>query len=277
MNTKLLYITLLVSLTVSFSAIAQKKVVILHTNDTHSRIEPMPDNDSYEPNIGGVARREAYINSIRQENKNVLVFDSGDFLQGTPYLNLFKGKVEVAALNEMKYDAVTLGNHEFDYGLEMLETVIRQAKFPIITTNYDFSDTPLKGLTQPYVIFRRDGLKIGVIGIGVNPKGLISSLNYGNMKFLEPITTASEVAAMLKNKKRCDIVICLSHLGYQDDIKMAEASTHVDIILGGHSHTFMMQPETRKNAEGKEVTVFHNGDKGLYVGRLDLELERAKK
>lgn len=275
MNKNIFSLLIIFSL-LSFSVFAQKKIVILHTNDTHSRIEPMPANDKYNANIGGVVRRESYLNQVRSENKNVLVFDSGDFLQGTPYFNLFKGKVEIEAMNLMKYDAVTLGNHEFDYGLDVLKDVVKQSKVPFITTNYDFTNTPLAGMTKQYEIFVKDGVRIGVIAIGVQPKGLIASENYKNMKYLSPIETANEIATYLKKKKRCDAVVCLSHLGYEDDLEFAAKSLNIDFILGGHSHTFMKKPETKKNAAGADVTLFHNGDKGLYVGRLDVELKAVK-
>ncbi len=273
---KNIFSLLIVFYLLSLGAFAQKKIVLLHTNDTHSRIDPMPENDKYNANIGGVVRREAFLNNVRSENKNVLVFDSGDFLQGTPYFNLFKGKVEIEALNMMKYDAVTLGNHEFDYGLEVLKDVVKQSKVAVITTNYDFTDTPLAGMTKKYQVFVKDGLRIGVIGIGVQPKGLIASENYKGMKYLSPVETANETATYLKKKKRCDVVICLSHLGYEDDLEFAAKSINIDIILGGHSHTFMEKNEIKKNAIGHDVTIFQNGDKGLYVGRLDVELKAVK-
>lgn len=255
----------------------QKNLIILHTNDTHSRIEPMPANDRYNANTGGVERRAVYINEVKKDNKNVLVFDSGDFLQGTPYFNLFRGEVETKVMSLMGYDAATLGNHEFDYGMDVVEKVAKQATFPIISSNYDFTDTPLNGLIKPYVIFKKGGLKIGVIGIDVKPQGLIASANYAGMKYLPPLETANELAAKLKKTDKCDIVICLSHLGYDGDVALAPQSKDIDIILGGHSHTFMKEPETFKNSEGKNVTVFQNGDRGLNVGRLDLVLERMKR
>ena len=194
MNKKYFFLLILTVFMCGTVAFGQKSIVILHTNDTHSRIEPIPESDRIAGNKGGVVRRMNYIEQVRKENKNVLLFDAGDFLQGTPYFNLFKGEVETEAMNMMRYDAVTLGNHEFDYGLEALEKVVRRAKFPIISSNYDFSGTPLNNLIKPYLIFKKDGVKIGVIAINIQPKGLIASGNYDGMKFLQPERVANELA-----------------------------------------------------------------------------------
>ncbi|MDD4159278.1 MAG: metallophosphoesterase, partial [Proteiniphilum sp.] len=231
------HLTLLLLLSIIFSAAPQKQIVILHTNDTHSRIEPLPENDRTAPGKGGVERRITYIEQMRDRYRNVLLFDAGDFLQGTPYFNLFKGKAEVETMNLMGYDAATLGNHEFDYGLGVLEEVVRTARFPIVSSNYDFSETPLAGKIKPYLILKKDGVKIGVIGVNVQPKGLISSANYDGMTFLDPVTTANELAVRLRTQYKCDLIIALSHLGYLPDTRLAEASRNIDIIIGGHSHT----------------------------------------
>lgn len=259
----------------AFSSFAQKNIVILHTNDTHSRIEPLPETDRTTPGKGGVVRRASYVDQIRKENKNVLLFDAGDFLQGTPYFNLFKGEVEVKAMNLMKYDAATLGNHEFDYGLDVLAEVIRKADFPIITSNYDFSQTVLKDLVTPYAIFKRDGLRIGVIGIGVSPKGLIAADNYKGMRFLNPVETANNLAGQLRNELLCDMVVCLSHLGYQQDLKFAESTRNIDLIIGGHSHTYMKEPEIRKNLDDKEVLIYQTNGCGVYVGKIDVHFDKT--
>ncbi len=274
-----LYFPLLLSVFLFCGArsFAQKKIVILHTNDTHSRIEPIPETDKATPNLGGVVRRAAFFEEVRKTNKHLLLFDAGDFLQGTPYFNFFKGDIEVEAMNLMQYDAATLGNHEFDYGLEVLEKVARKAKFPIVTSNYDFTETGLANLFKPYVIFKKDGVKIGVIGINVRPKGLIASANYRGMKYLPPMQTANMLAYKLKNSYKCDIVICLSHLGYEPDMKMAAETRNIDIIIGGHSHTDMKTPDFQKNLDGKEVMIFQTAGRGAFVGRIDVELEKAKK
>ena len=276
MNKKYFFLLILTVFMCGTVAFGQKSIVILHTNDTHSRIEPVPESDRIAGNKGGVVRRMNYIEQVRKENKNVLLFDAGDFLQGTPYFNLFKGKVETEAMNMMRYDAVTLGNHEFDYGLEALEKVVRRAKFPIISSNYDFSGTPLNNLIKPYLIFKKDGVKIGVIAINIQPKGLIASGNYDGMKFLQPERVANELALKLKTIDRCDMVICLSHLGYTADKRLVEQTRNIDIIIGGHSHTNMKTPDMLKNIDNKDVMVFQTAGRGIYVGRIDVELEKVK-
>lgn len=276
MNKKYFFLLILTVFMCGTVAFGQKSIVILHTNDTHSRIEPIPESDRIAGNKGGVVRRMNYIEQVRKENKNVLLFDAGDFLQGTPYFNLFKGEVETEAMNMMRYDAVTLGNHEFDYGLEALEKVVRRAKFPIISSNYDFSGTPLNNLIKPYLIFKKDGVKIGVIGINIQPRGLIASGNYDGMKFLQPERVANELALKLKTTDRCDMVICLSHLGYTADKRLVEQTRNIDIIIGGHSHNNMKTPDMLKNIDNKDVMVFQTAGRGIYVGRIDVELEKVK-
>lgn len=271
------FIILCLTLFLSFPAFSQKKIVILHTNDTHSRIEPLPETDRTAGDKGGVVRRATYVDKVRKENKNVLLFDAGDFLQGTPYFNLFKGEVEVKTMNLMRYDAATLGNHEFDYGMEVLEEVVRKANFPIITSNYDFSQTPLAELVKPYLILKRDGVRIGVIGICVRPQGLIAVENYKGMKFLDPVETANEFAEQLRSQHKCDMVICLSHLGYPQDLTLAESTRNIDLIIGGHSHTYMKEPEIRKNLDNKEVMIYQTVGRGIYVGRIDVELEKVNR
>lgn len=265
----------MIFLTLTIGLEAQE-LVILHTNDTHSRIEPLPDNDKFNPDLGGVVRRAAFVDKVRLENENTLLFDAGDFLQGTPYFNMFKGEVEVEAMNLLKYDAVTLGNHEFDYGMDVLENIVKKATFPIVCTNYDFSETPIADYVKPYLIINKNGVKIGVIGANVNPLGLIASNNYKGMKFISPYEAANETAQMLRNVLKCDMVICLSHMGYRNELELAENSRNIDIIIGGHSHTFMKDPAFRKNLDGKEVLVYQTNGRGVYVGRIDVELQKTK-
>lgn len=269
--------TLLLLVAIILTGCAQKQLVILHTNDTHSRVEPLPETDRTAPGMGGVARRATYIDGARKENKQVLLFDAGDFLQGTPYFNLFKGEVEVKAMNQMKYDAATLGNHEFDYGLEVLEEVVRAAEFPIVSSNYDFSDTPLAGMIPPYLVLKKGGVRVGVMGINIQPRGLIAAEHYKGMKFLDPVQTANEMAILLREEHGCDLVICLSHLGYVPDRKLAEASRHIDLIIGGHSHTHMKEPAVLMNLDNKEVVVFQTNGRGVHVGRLDVQLKKENR
>ena len=256
-----------------------KNIVILHNNDVHSRIEPMPESHPNYPNLGGVVRQQAYVEDVRKENKNVLLFSCGDFVQGTPYFNLFGGQVEIACMNFMKYDAACLGNHEFDNGLDSLAKIIRSAHFPVISTNLDFTGTAIEGLTKKYVILERDGIKIGVIGLTINPKGLVTPANYQGVNYLDPIQTANETAAFLKEKD-CDLVVCLSHLGYYPsedrvgDITLAKESRNIDVILGGHTHTFLVKADSRLNLDEKEVLINQVGDRGIYMGRWDILMEK---
>ena len=272
------YLTLLLNLFLfsCLTLVAQERLVILHTNDTHSRIEPLPQTDRTNPDKGGVVRRASYIDQVRAENKQVLLFDAGDFLQGTPYFNLFKGEVEVKAMNLMHYDAATLGNHEFDYGLEVLQKVVRLAHFPIVSSNYDFSETPLSGMVRPYLILKKGKLRIGVIGINIQPNGLIATDNYKGMKYLDPEETANKMAEQLRRKQKCDLVVCLSHLGYGADLRLAESSRNIDLIIGGHSHTYLQEPVERMNRENKPVLIYQTSGRGATVGRMDITMETTK-
>jgi len=259
-----------------------KSLVILHLNDVHSRIEPFPQNDARNADKGGVVRHATYINDVRKESKNVLVFNCGDMVQGTPYFTVFEGEVEIAVANRMKTDAACLGNHEFDNGLDFLSRMIRQAKYPFITTNLDFTGTPVEGLTKDYLILKRNGLKIGIIGLTIKLDGLVSKKSFEGVKYLDPIESANRMAAFLKNEKKCDLVICLSHLGYfpdeneLGDVTLAKNSRNIDIIIGGHSHTFMQTPNRWLDLDGKEVIINHAGAYGIYVGRLDVVMEKRK-
>ena len=277
MNKKYISLLFTAFFAITTLSFGQKNIVILHTNDTHSRIEPIPETDRTAPDKGGVERRAVYLDQVRKENKNVLLLDAGDFLQGTPYFNLFKGKVEVEAMNLLKYDAVTLGNHEFDYGMEVLESVVKAADFPIISSNYDFSQTQLANFIKPYVIFNKEGVRIGVMAVNIRPSGLIASANYAGMKFLDPLTTANKVAQELRTQHKCDVVVCLSHLGYTDDIKLAPQTRNIDIIIGGHSHTYLVEPNIQKSMDNKDVLIYQTAGRGIFVGRIDVELEKIKK
>lgn len=254
-------------------------MVILHNNDTHSRIEPLPEKDSVYPGKGGIVRQNACVEEVRRENENVLLFHCGDFVQGTPYFNLFKGQVEIACMNFMKYDAACLGNHEFDYGLDNLAEMIQAAEFPVVATNLDFTGTAMEGLTHKYLVLRQNGLKIGVIGLTVSPQDLIALPNYEGMAYLDPVRSANEAAAFLKAEENCDLVVCLSHLGYfpaeneTGDITLAKESSDIDLILGGHTHTFLDVADSQLNRKGEKVIINQVGDRGIYMGRLDILLE----
>jgi 5'-nucleotidase len=272
----------------SFSAFGQlisgkksAKITILHTNDTHSNIDPFPGNHAKFPGMGGVSRRHSLIQKIRQEEEHVLLLDCGDIFQGTPYFNMFGGELEMKLMSEMGYDAATMGNHDFDIGLEGFKKAKRHAKFPFLCANYDFSETILKGETKIYTIFQKGALKIGIFGIGIELNGLVSSTNFGKTKFLDPIATANSVAKELKQKD-CDLIICLSHLGYDypdstriSDRKLAQNTSNIDIILGGHTHTFLEKPTIEKNKKGKNVLINQVGYAGLYLGRIDIDVEKG--
>lgn len=257
------------------------KLTILHTNDVHSRIEPFPMDGSRNQGRGGVARRAALIDRIRKQERNVLLFDAGDMLQGTPYFNMFNGKLEMELMNKMGYDAATCGNHEFDNGVTGLAYVISHAKFPLLVANYDFSDTILKGKTKPYTIFRKQGVRIGVFGLGIQLDGLVDPNHYQNIRYSDPIATANETAAKLRFDHKCSLVICLSHLGYQyrgenrvSDVVLAANTRHIDLIIGGHTHTFLPQPEQVANLDGQPTTINQVGFGGINLGRLDYSFER---
>jgi 5'-nucleotidase len=251
------------------------KITILHTNDVHSRIEPFPMDGSKLQGLGGVARRSTLIQQIRNKEKNVLLFDAGDMFQGTPYFNLFDGEVELTLMSKLKYDAGTFGNHEFDNGIAGILKHFDKAKFPFLTANYDFNETALAGKTKEYEIFERDGIKIGVFGLGVNIEGLVDKNNYLGMRYLDPIAVANRIIPKLKNKYKCDIVICLSHLGYSykedkvSDLRLAAATQDIDLIIGGHTHTFLEKPTQVKNAAGKITLVNQAANGGAVLGRID--------
>jgi len=253
------------------------KLTILHTNDMHSRIEPFPDNGGQWAGLGGMARRAALIQAIRGQEANVLLLDSGDIFQGTPYFNFFGGELEYKLMSQMAYDASTLGNHDFDNGLEGLLRQLPHATFPFLIANYDFSKTPLAGRFAPYKVFEKQGVRIGVFGIGIELSGLVTDKNFGATVYLDPVAKAREMALQLRGAERCDLVICLSHLGYQypeaklDDRKLAAAVAGIDLILGGHTHTFMDAPEPIVGPNGRQTLINQVGWSGINLGRLDYE------
>lgn len=268
-------VLLLILLFIPTFVVAQdaKKLILLQTGDVHSRIEPVSQKGDRNYNQGGFARRASFLKEFRKANPNVLLFDCGDFSQGTPYYNVFRGELEVKLMNEMKYDVVGIGNHEFDFGIDNLARIFKMAKFSIVCANYNVEATPLKGLVKPFVILKRYGLKIGVFGLGVKPEGLIQVNKYAGMVYEDPIEAANKIAARLK-AEGCDVVICLSHLGIQSDENLVTKTRNIDVILGGHSHTFWKTPRTYLNIDGKNVSIMHSGKNGIYVGRTDLILNR---
>ena len=259
------------------------KLTILHTNDVHSRLEPFPMDGGKNQGLGGVEARAEIIKQIRAEEEHILLLDAGDIFQGTPYFNIYKGEPEIKAMAAMGYDAATMGNHDFDAGLENFATQLNHANFPIVLCNYDFTDTPMEFKYQPYKIFKKGKLKIGVTGVGIDGKGLIPDNLFGNTKYLDPVENMNRIATLLKKEKGCDMVICLSHLGYKyvdnkiSDIVLAKESENIDLILGGHTHTFMDAPDSYKNKNGNDVLVNQVGWAGIQLGRLDFEFSKLSK
>lgn len=258
-------------------------VVIVHTNDTHSCIEPVTPNfaDTAMADKGGFLRRVALVDSLRADNPNLLLFDCGDFSQGSPYYNIFKGDVEVSLMNRMKYDACAIGNHEFDFGLDNMVRLFRSMNFPVLCCNYDFSDTPVEGLVKPYVVIERYGLKIGVLGVSPRLEGLVVRENFKNVEYSDPIASVAAVAEYLKLEEQCDLIVCLSHLGWDtqelNDQMLIGATRHIDVVLGGHTHTYIEAPIVLANADGAQVSYSQMGKNARFVGVLRVCMEPIRK
>lgn len=255
-----------------------KKLVILHTNDTHSNIDAFPINHPKYPSMGGVVNRYKLIQKIRSQHEHVLLLDSGDIFQGTPYFNKYKGVLEMKLMSKMGYDASTLGNHDFDIGIDGFCAASKFANFPFLNTNYDFSNSELHNKILPYYLFNKAGIKIGVFGVGVELKGLVAENNWKGIQVNDAIEKANATAKSLK-KKGCDLIICLSHLGYKydsdkvSDLHLATLSNYIDIILGGHTHTFLENPTSKKGCTGQQVMINQVGWAGLFLGRIDIEIK----
>ena len=277
-KTVVLYMLLLFT---AVGAYAQKQLVVLHTNDTHSCIMPLNPNlaDTAVAGRGGFLRRVAMIKEERAKNPDLLLIDSGDFSQGSPFYTMFKGDVEIGLMNLMGYDAVTIGNHEFDFGLENMARIFKMAKFPVVCANYDFTGTCVEGLVKPYVIIKRNGLKIGLFGLSPQLEGLVDLSKCKGVTYLDPIEVGNRVAAELKHDKKCDVVICVSHLGWlrpdeMGDQKLLASSKDIDLVLGGHSHSYFKDLRYVNNANGKAVPVDQNGKNAMYVGKLTLSFDK---
>ena len=261
-----------------------KKLLILHTNDTHSTVMPLKSTvlNKELADRGGFVRRIAYLQEERKVNPDLLLFDSGDFCQGSPFYTMFKGEVEVGLMNMMKYDAGVIGNHEFDNGLDVMAKMFRTLNFPIVCANYDFTGTVVEGLVKPYVVIERDGVKIGVFGLSPKMEGLVSAKNCEGVKFLDPVEAAQKATDDLRNKEKCDIVICLSHMGWEEDGAEDELedpyimskTKGIDLFLGGHTHTYMDEIQYAENLDGEKIPNDQNGKHGVYIGRIELELEK---
>lgn len=254
------------------------KLTILHTNDMHSHIHPFASGRN--KGLGGMAQRAALIKQIRKQEEHVLLLDAGDIFQGTPYFNFYGGELEFKLMSEMRYDAATLGNHDFDNGLDGLQKQLPHANFPFLIANYDFSDTILKDTFKPYKIFRKGDLKIGVFGIGIELEGLVPKELYQNTIYQDPIKTANYYASILKKDQKCNLVICLSHLGLKyktkriSDTTLAKQTINIDLIIGGHTHTFLKRPIIQLNADNKEVLINQVGWAGINIGKVDFHFSK---
>lgn len=260
------------------------KLTILHTNDVHSRLDPFPMDGGTNQGLGGVAARAGIIEKIRREEEHVLLLDAGDIFQGTPYFNFYKGEPEIKAMTSMGYEATTIGNHDFDAGLENLATQLTNyAKFPMLVANYDFKGTPMEYRYEPYKIFKKGKIKTGVFGLGIEMTGLVSENLSAGTKYLDPVMKGNEIAYKLKKEKDCDLVVCLSHLGYQysdnkiSDKRLAGESENIDLIIGGHTHTFLDAPIALKNKKGDDVIINQVGWAGINLGRLDFNFNKYSK
>ena len=264
-----------------FACMARERTLLLvHTSDTHSCVEPISPNfsDTAQADKGGFIRRVALFKELRDEHPdNMLTLDCGDFSQGSVYYNLFRGEVEVKLMNQMKYDAVTIGNHEFDFGMENMARLFRMASFPIVCCNYDFNSTPCEGLVRPYITLERNGIKVGIFGVCPQPKGLIVQHNYEGMRYISPAKAAQPIIDKLRHEENCDVVICLSHLGWgnepEQDQDFISHTSGIDVLLGGHTHTYFSKEEYVTDKKGHKVVVDHTGKNARFIGTLELEVE----
>lgn len=265
------------------SAVEDFNLTILHTNDTHSQIDPLPANDR-NAGKGGVARRATLVKKIRAENPNTLLIDAGDVCQGTPYFNFFRGEVEYKAMSMIGYDAGTLGNHEFDNGVESLAAALKFANFDIVSSNYDVKGTALAGIVKPYVVKTVGGIRVGLFGLGISPVALIEPVDFKGVTFLDPVVTAREVVKTLREKEKCALVVCMSHLGYTErprqgavtDTQLVSQVDGIDFIASGHTHVFMEKPVVQQQPCGKETLIFQVGKSGVYVGRVDFVFRNGR-
>lgn len=278
---KRFFLTIMLAVTLLVGVQAKgKRLVILHTNDTHSCIFPLNPHlaDTMLAGRGGFIRRAEMVRRERSKHPDMLLFDSGDFSQGSPYYTLYKGDVEVGLMNLMRYDAATIGNHEFDFGVENMARLFKKADFPIVCANYDFTGTALEGVVKPYVVLKRGGLRIGVFGLSPQLDGLVMAKTCAGVKYNDPVKAANDVAKLLKEREKCDIVVCLSHLGWDiigiDDTELMRQTRNIDIVLGGHSHSYFNALEYVENLDGREIPNDQNGKHGIYVGKITVDLSR---
>ncbi len=262
-----------------------KKLYVMHSSDTHSRIDPLDDNPAVRnAGMGGAARRVALVHRFRTEHPDALVLDCGDISQGTPYYNMYKGELEVRIMNLAGYDAMTIGNHEFDFGLDNMARIFSLADFPVVCSNYDFTGTVLEDIVKPYVTLRRNGVKIGIFGLSPQLEGLVQQSKCEGVVYKDPVQTAAEMTALLKDKEKCDVIILLSHLGITRnpgvgdmyDNVLVPQTRNIDLVLGGHTHTFLEQAEMVRDADGREVPIMHIGNNGVFMSRSELTLDKVR-
>jgi len=269
----------------SFTTAKERKITILHTNDVHSHIDPFPESHPKNPAMGGVARRANLIEQIRKEETNVLLLDAGDIFQGTPYFNYYGGELEFKLMSMMKYDLATMGNHDFDNGIDGFYAQLPHANFEFVSANYDFKNTELDGIVKPYKVFIKEGIKIGIFGLGIQLAGLVDKKLYKETVYNNPIEVAADTSKKLKEVEKCDLIICLSHLGFDyknepekpSDLKLAASTQDIDLIIGGHTHTFLDKPVIKTNKIGKQVVVNQVGAYGINLGRIDFYLSNEEK
>lgn len=278
---KRFFLTIMLAVTLLAGVQAKgKRLVILHTNDTHSCIFPLNPHlaDTMLAGRGGFIRRAEMVRRERSKHPDMLLFDSGDFSQGSPYYTLYKGDVEVGLMNLMRYDAATIGNHEFDFGVENMAMLFKKADFPIVCANYNFTGTALEGVVKPYVVLKRGGLRIGVFGLSPQLDGLVMAKTCAGVKYNDPVKAANDVAKLLKEQEKCDLVVCLSHLGWDiigvDDTELMRQTRNIDIVLGGHSHSYFNALEYVENLDGREIPNDQNGKHGIYVGKITVDFSR---
>lgn len=259
------------------------KLTVLHTNDVHSHIDPFPENDPKYPGLGGAANRFDLVTKVRNDNKNVLLLDAGDIFQGTPYFNLYKGELEMKLMSRTQYDAGTVGNHDFDLGIDGLVKQLPHTSFPLLNCNYEVKGTSLEGKFLPYKIFEKEDIRIGVFGVGIDLAGLVSENLWSGLSYTDPLQKAAVISHTLKHQKKCDLIICLSHLGYKyqdekvSDVVLAQKSLNIDLIIGGHSHTLIEKPYEYRNRDGKKVLIGQVGFGGAYLGKIDFYFEKKSK
>ena len=261
----------------AFKKKSQRHITILHTNDTHSHIEPFEATHFRYANQGGVAKRATLIEQVRKENPYTLLLDAGDIFQGTPYFNYFGGELEFRLMSMLKYDVATIGNHDFDNSIDGLYKQLPHAKFDFVSANYDFSNTVLDTHVKPYKTLFKNDIKIGIFGLGIELEGLVGKKMYKETKYLDPVEMTQEMTQKLKQTEKCDLIICLSHLGYHykdnakkiSDLNLAKATKDIDLIIGGHTHTFLPKPTLVKNLDNKNVLVNQVGAYGVNLGRVD--------